>query len=178
MATYDMFRIYDKEFLLVDGELALEVECCCCIACADHDYPDELTITLADIANAVCIDCPNANGEWTVTKSGSCIRQDWPYNYDSHQIYEATFGGTAVCTSILKIVVWVWYKQGNIQKSRGIAVWVKRSSDDTLLGTFTFLESGVGAPFDCQNFSNKDIPYNSQYNPICDDSSATCKVDT
>lgn len=135
---------------------------CCeepCEFCTAGSRGDK-QIVLSGFANAVCTDCNNINGTYTLTYVAGCF---WQYSATP-----ITLCGSGVPTLTIGLTL------VNESSNYRILCEVQQTYTPT---TYSFkYNSGGTTAFDCDSWSNFDLPYLSGINVHCDGSSATCKV--
>ena len=155
---------------------------CChvCQACLSGDAPDELTVTFTGIqGNSYCQDCGNANGSWVLEKQGDCLPVQWGNVWVSYQNYQGSFPNVNMCKcayvqATLEISLQVAWNYGGVAGQRAILVTIGNSLG-CLAVSFLRLEQNQSEPFDCEGFSNLNVPY-SGAGLYCGSPGATCQV--
>jgi hypothetical protein len=154
--------------------------CIVCEACKDQQYPAELTVTFAGVANGGgCNDCGNANGAWVLQADGSCMTADWNGVIQSVQNYQGAFPSVNMCQcayqqATLEIFLQIGWNYGGVAGQRAIAVAIGNNLG-CLSVQFLLLEQNQTEPFDCLALTSVLLPY-VDAGLYCGSPAATCEV--
>lgn len=158
---------------------------CCgsCEACKGKVYPNELTVTLAGIANSNppggCTDCPTANGTWALARLGDCLAVEIDGVVQSTQWYQGQFLDVDMCfcgvtPAKLQIDLSITWNAGGVAGRRVLQV-VVGNTGQCIAVTFRLQQDDQEEPFDCEALDNISLPYQGA-GVWCVSPGATCRV--
>lgn len=157
--------------------------CCCdqCTPCLNSNFPDEIEVEIASLANDDCTECINANGTWTLTQAvepfsaaGNCqVHYDGFFENVTGCPYA---GGTSPFWISIQLKIFFYPDTGFRRVIVGVYTTHIAGVHNILLDEFVFEEQAD--PFDCTDFGALNVPHESPGvgNDLCDKTAATCTL--